>query len=554
MYPTNLDSLYYGSNLSGKTPEEIANYHNNSINSFTNLKSGYFDKLLQKALVYPVSLFKGWSPEFRDQVLDSIEQDWNKTKASEKARNMFEAPKESTLETALNNIFHVTDAASGASTLGSGFSAVSNAAKLPAKKALVTAAKGKVDDALERQAKVKASKAANPTLTEYSKLVEDYTKKKEAWKDSTKALDDLGYKTPDEKLLKAAEKDAVKKFDAMTEVKKEINTITPKADRVKKFYDEGLSAIADQIKFGNRVLDKTATSYKKGLNDTLYDAYKTLTTPLFMLSSNAAGQIENQLPDDAASVLAKNFETATSSKPLLEQPINSNLKPENSITNNFDENALVSGYLDKYLSQPGNTLLHSLAEPDENKQSALDIFNDRLNDLDKQIANAKTQEQLLAIERARQDEIKARLRKEAMYNPLFWLGNLIAAPFKLRYRGMSPVQGWEEDLNALVQSDPEYSNSANKINDIIKNIPTERENLLTRKELLVQAMKNSYDQAKLEDLRNRYAHQIEYWKKRVEVADSTIERNLALAELSKAQQALSSIALSKFNNINNGQL
>lgn len=114
-----------------------------------------------------------------------------------------------------------------------------------------------------------------------------------------------------------------------------------------------------------------------------------------------------------------------------------------------------------------------------------------------------TRQKELAPLLQRQEELRTQLRKEAMYNPLFWLGNLIAAPFKLRYRGMSPIQGWEEDLNAVVDSDPNYSRVMEQIGDIRRSSPTAMDlqnsmsDLIMKQALLGnESQKLGYDAAK----------------------------------------------------------
>lgn len=114
-----------------------------------------------------------------------------------------------------------------------------------------------------------------------------------------------------------------------------------------------------------------------------------------------------------------------------------------------------------------------------------------------------TRQKELAPLLQRQEELRTQLRKEAMYNPLFWLGNLIAAPFKLRYRGMSPIQGWEEDLNAVVDSDPNYSRVMEQIGDIRRSSPTAMDlqnsmsDLIMKQALLgTESQKLGYDATK----------------------------------------------------------
>ena len=61
-------------------------------------------------------------------------------------------------------------------------------------------------------------------------------------------------------------------------------------------------------------------------------------------------------------------------------------------------------------------------------------------------------------------------------NPLFWLGNLLAAPFKL-HRGIDPITAWNQSLESVVKFDPAYAGLTDQINEIAKLSPTQMEQL-----------------------------------------------------------------------------
>lgn len=72
--------------------------------------------------------------------------------------------------------------------------------------------------------------------------------------------------------------------------------------------------------------------------------------------------------------------------------------------------------------------------------------------------------------------VKEQIVHDTERNPLFWLGNLLAAPFKL-HRGIDPITAWNQSLESVVKFDPTYAGLTDQLNEIAKLSPTQMEQL-----------------------------------------------------------------------------
>ena len=141
-----------------------------------------------------------------------------------------------------------------------------------------------------------------------------------------------------------------------------------------------------------------------------------------------------------------------------------------------------------------NSLLKNTNAPDSSQNlNTSPSYQDRiLEELNKQqalrdsiaarLANIPTQNNVNPELTKTINEKISQIRSDTASNPLFWLSNLIATPYKLK-RGISPVEAWEQGMEAVIQGDPEYKAALDELGTSQRLNPTDMQVLLTQAQL-----------------------------------------------------------------------
>lgn len=292
-----------------------------------------------------------------------------------------------------------------------------------------------------------------------------------------------------------------------------VNAVTQNKKASAKVYADKLSqaqAIADAITRRASGFSKASSTYadraakELGKEKTLNRAAAALALPSIAANSvpedlnpltdqtitDITNKINNAIPTSANPVEASKMPIeagGNSTHIILSNALNqggngADMQGIEAINKAFPQGFMIKGLLKNTNAPDSNQNLNTSPSYEErileelNKQQALrDSIAERLNNIPTQ--NNVNPELTKSI-----NEKISQIRSDTASNPLFWLSNLVATPYKLK-RGISPVEAWEQGMEAVIQGDPEYKSALDELETSQRLNPTDLQVLTAQAQL-----------------------------------------------------------------------
>ena len=338
-------------------------------------------------------------------------------------------------------------------------------------------------------------------------------------RDIAKGLVDKSRKALDSSALRTAKKNADAQEAVYSRIMAESNPKASAVNAARLNKDAAAKVYADKLSQAQTVADdlaKKASSFSKAASTYTDRAAKELANKASFNKAAAALAVpslaSNFIPEDVSSLSDQTI-TNISNKINNANPSSANLVEASKLPIKAGENSTPS-ILSKALNQGGNGanmqgieaikkafpqgfIINGLLENTNSTDSSLNpntsSYQERiLEELNKQkalrdstverLVNMPTQNNVNPELTKTINEKISQIRSDTASNPLFWLSNLIAAPYKLK-RGISPVEAWEQGMESVIQGDPEYKAALDELGTSQRLNPTDMQVILAQAQL-----------------------------------------------------------------------